>query len=60
MCPICTGKEVLTQDCDNGYSVEIDVEQSELTVWQGDTYLTSIPIEYCPVCGAKFNGGAVK
>ena len=60
MCRVCAGKEILVSEYFNGYSVEIDNILSELTVWQGDTYLTSIPIEYCPVCGAKFNGGAVK
>lgn len=53
MCPICSGEEVLAQDCDNGYSVEIDAEQSEMTIWQDDTCLAAISIEYCPVCGAK-------
>lgn len=52
-CPICSGQEVLVQDCDNGYSVEIDAEQSEMTIWQGDTCLVAISIDYCPVCGAR-------
>lgn len=54
-CPICSGQEVLVQDCDNGYSVEIDAEQGEMTIWQGDTCLVAISIDYCPVCGARCN-----
>lgn len=57
MCPVCTGKEILVSEYFNGYSVEIDNLLRELTVWQGDTYLTSVPIEYCPVCGTKMNVG---
>lgn len=57
MCPVCTGKEILVSKYFNGYSVEIDNLLRELTVWQGDTYLASVPIEYCPVCGARMNGG---
>lgn len=57
MCSVCTGKEILVADIYNGYSVEIDAEQSEMTIWQGDTCLAAISIEYCPVCGAKTSGG---
>lgn len=57
MCSVCTGKEILVADIYNGYSVEIDAEQSEMTIWQGDTCLAVISIEYCPVCGAKMSGG---
>lgn len=54
-CPICSGQKILTQDCDNGYSVEVDAEQGEMSVWQGDTCLTVISIDYCPNCGAKMD-----
>lgn len=57
-CPICSGQEVLAQDCDNGYSVEVDAEQGEMSIWQGDTCLTVISIDYCPNCGVKMDGGA--
>ena len=57
-CPVCLGQEVLTQDCDNGYSVEVDAYAREMTVWQGDTCLAAISIDYCPNCGAKMDGGA--
>lgn len=56
-CPICSGRKILTQDCDNGYSVEVDAEQGEMSIWQGDTCLTVISIDYCPNCGAKMDGG---
>lgn len=57
-CPICSGRKILTQDCDNGYSVEVDAEQGEMSIWQGDTCLTVISIDYCPNCGAMMDGGA--
>lgn len=57
-CPICSGRKILTQDCDNGYSVEVDAEFGEMSIWQGDTCLTVISIDYCPNCGAKLDGGA--
>ena len=56
-CPICSGRKILTQDCYNGYSVEVDAEQGEMSIWQGDTCLTVISIDYCPNCGAKMDGG---
>lgn len=55
--PICSGRKILTQDCDNGYSVEVDAEFGEMSIWQGDTCLTVISIDYCPNCGAKMDGG---
>ena len=55
-CPICSGQKILTQDCDNSYYVEVDAEQGEMSVWQGDTCLTVISIDYCPNCGAKMDG----
>ena len=56
-CPICSGRKILTQDCDNGYAVEVDAEFEEMSIWQGDTCLTVISIDYCPNCGAKMDGG---
>lgn len=55
-CPVCSGQEVLAQDCDNGYSVEIDAESQEMTLWNGDTCLAAISVDYCPVCGARMDG----
>ena len=55
-CPICSGRKILTQDCDNGYSVEVDAEQGEMSIWQGDTCLAVISIDYCPNCGARMDG----
>lgn len=57
-CPICSGRKILTQDCYNDYSVEVDAEKGEMSVWQGDACLTVISIDYCPNCGAKMDGGA--
>lgn len=56
-CPICSGRKILTQDCYNDYSVEVDAEQGEMSIWQGDACLTVISIDYCPNCGAKMDGG---
>lgn len=55
-CPVCSGREVLAQDCDNGYSVEVDAESGEMTVWNGDTCLAAISIDYCPACGKRMDG----
>lgn len=54
-CDVCSGKAVLTQDCYNGYSIEIDAEQQELSIWQGDKCLAYFHIDYCPNCGAKMD-----
>lgn len=59
-CPICSGQKILTQDCYNDYSVEVDAESGEMSVWQGDACLTVISIDYCPNCGANMDGGADK
>ena len=56
-CHICGGKQVLRQDCDNGYYVEVDAEQQEMSVWLGDECLAVFSIDYCPNCGAKMDGG---
>ena len=56
-CPICSGQKILTQDCYNDYSVEVDAESGEMSVWQGNACLTVISIDYCPNCGAKMDGG---
>ena len=55
-CPVCSGNEVLTQDCDNGYSLEIDAEQEEASLWYGDVCLAVFHIDFCPNCGAKMGG----
>lgn len=54
-CPVCSGQEVLSQDCYNGYSIEIDAEQREMTTWQGDVCLATFSIDYCPNCGAAMS-----
>ena len=55
-CPVCSGNAVLTQDCDNGYSLEIDAEQAEASLWYGDACLAVFHIDFCPNCGAKMDG----
>lgn len=52
-CDVCSGNAVLTQDADNGYSLEIDAEQQEAAVWYGDECLAVFHIDFCPNCGAK-------
>ena len=54
-CPICSGRKILTQDCYNDYSVEVDAEQEEMSIWQGDACLAVISIGYCPNCGARMH-----
>lgn len=56
-CGVCSGKQIITQDCDNGYSLEIENEQSELAVWFGDQCIAVFSIDYCPICGAKMECG---
>ena len=56
-CPVCSGRKNLIQDCYSDYSIEVDAEQGEMSIWQGDTCLTVISIDYCPNCGAKMDGG---
>ena len=56
-CPICSGRKILTQDCYNDYSVEVDAEQGEMSIWQEEACLTVISIDYCPHCGVKLDGG---
>ena len=53
---VCSGKTVLTQDADNGYSLEIDSEQQEASLWYGDVCLAVFHIDFCPNCGAKMDG----
>ena len=55
-CPVCSGNAVLTQDCDNGYSLEVDAEHQETSLWYGDECLAVFHIDYCPSCGAKMEG----
>ena len=55
-CDVCSGKSVLTQDADNGYSLEIDSEKQEESLWYGDNCLAVFHIDYCPNCGAKMDG----
>lgn len=55
-CDVCNGKAVLTQDPDNGYSLEIDSEQQEASLWYGDNCLAVFHIDFCPNCGAKIGG----
>ena len=47
-CDVCSGKAVLTQDSYNGYSLEIDAEQQEAAVWQGDECLAVFHIDSEP------------
>lgn len=55
-CPICGGKQDIKQDCNNGYYVEVDREQCEMSVWLDDECLAVFSIDYCPNCGAKMDG----
>ena len=34
-------------------SIEVDAEQEEMSIWQGNACLAVISINYCPNCGAK-------
>ena len=57
-CDVCAqGKAIMTQDCLNGYSLEVDAEQQELSIWCGDECLAVFQIDYCPNCGSKLHGG---
>ena len=53
VCPVCSGQRIIRQDCDNGYYVEVDTEQQEMSVWLQDECLAVFSIDYCPYCGAK-------
>ena len=55
-CDVCSGKAVLTQDTDNGYSLEINSEQKEASLWYGDNCLAVFRIDFCPACGARMDG----
>lgn len=57
-CDVCNGKAVLTQDTDNGYSMEIDSEQKEASLWYGDNCLAVFRVDFCPACGAMMEGGS--
>lgn len=50
-CSVCNGKTPIIQDCDNGYS--IDVEGEEMSVWDGDKCVAIFHINYCPMCGCE-------
>ena len=52
-CPVCSGEVPIIQDCDNGYSIEVEGE--EMSVWDGDKCVAIFSIEYCPNCGAKMD-----
>lgn len=56
VCPVCSGKKDIKQDCNNGYYVEVDREQCEMSVWLDDECLAVFSIDYCPNCGAKMDG----
>ena len=54
-CDVCSGKAVLTQEADNGYSLEIDSEKQETSLWYGDNCLAVFHIDFCPNCGARMD-----
>lgn len=51
-CPVCRGEKAILQDCNNGVSIEVDSEQLEMSVWQGDECIAVFSIDFCPNCGA--------
>lgn len=54
-CSVCSGKYLISQDSDNGYTYE--VWEREMQIWNGDECVAVFPIEYCPECGARMDGG---
>ena len=53
-CKYCNQTNPIKQDCDNGYYLEVDVEQEEISMYdENDNCLASMSVEYCPMCGRK-------
>ena len=58
-CPVCSGEQIIRQDCDNGYYVEVDRKQQEMSIWFQDECLAVFSIDHCPTCGKELNGGNI-
>lgn len=56
-CEFCNNQKPITQDCDNGYSLE--VEDGEISMWDGDRCVAIFSAERCPMCGKPLNEGRV-